>query len=299
MAAVTAQIIDADPKQFTITPVSAEPTFEELTITEIEQKYPAVLKQSITSIPLVPEGRTDPVPGTVGNWIEHYESVLGVGEHGTMERGNFLFSSTNTKRLGSQDRHRVAVVLKALDENATLKIDPESQKLVFDGTSGEAARPQKSAKPALAPKLQTHKPVPQLKKRFEQRPPQQKQSALHSKASLADRVRDSQLVKEKSAQPRPAKPVAVPDLPVGGPRKLDTPPAGPRQAADETAPDTVAFSSKQKMPVEQRIQKKVAARKRSPYHMQPISKLGAAQQRIAPGQSTPDDDGPHSLSAAN
>jgi hypothetical protein len=57
---------------------------------------------------------------------------MGAQKHGMMERGNYLFHSENTRKLNSGDRKKLAEVLRSLDEDVVLKVNPERQEVVFE-----------------------------------------------------------------------------------------------------------------------------------------------------------------------
>ena len=98
------------------------------------QQYPRFGEQLITSLPIKLKIFPSPVRPSIKNWIEDYRTVMGAQKHGMMERGNYLFHSENTKMLTSGDRKKLAEVLRSLDEDVSLKIDPDRQEVVFEAT---------------------------------------------------------------------------------------------------------------------------------------------------------------------
>ncbi len=108
---------------------------ENLSIEKALEKYPKIKEQLLTDEPLRIAGQVRPRPGTVENWITDYRLAVGAGKHTAIERGNYLFHGVNTKRLSDQERRRVAIVLKSLDENVLLSIDPEEEKIIFPSES--------------------------------------------------------------------------------------------------------------------------------------------------------------------
>jgi hypothetical protein len=67
----------------------------------------------------------------VRNWLRAYRDSVGARKHSAIERGQFLFQSENTKKLPSQEREKVSVILKSFDENETLTIDTDKQEIIF------------------------------------------------------------------------------------------------------------------------------------------------------------------------
>jgi len=99
------------------------------------QEYPKLGEQNITSNMLTLKYFPEPVRPSIKNWITDYHDNMGAGKHEVMDRGNFLFHSTNGKTLTSGERQKLTMVLRALDENTPVQIDPTRQMLVFVDTN--------------------------------------------------------------------------------------------------------------------------------------------------------------------
>jgi hypothetical protein len=99
------------------------------------QKYPALGEQLVTAGPIKLKVFPSPVRPSIKNWIADYQQNLGAGRHGMMERGNYLYHSENTKRLTAEERQKLAVILKSLDEEEPVAINPEKQEVIFQPTS--------------------------------------------------------------------------------------------------------------------------------------------------------------------
>ncbi len=106
----------------------------EISLIQAMQTYHNLGEQLITSSPIKLKIFPQPVRPSIKNWIEDYRSVMGAERHGMMERGNYLFHTENTKRLTSGERKKLAEVLRSLDEDVTLPVDPERQEVVFEQT---------------------------------------------------------------------------------------------------------------------------------------------------------------------
>jgi hypothetical protein len=104
---------------------------EQVFILDALAKYPRLNDQAVTNERIRVKSEKEPVRPTVRNWLRAYRDVLGVRAHTAMERGQFLFGSENTKKLSSEERERLAVIFKSLDENEPLGIDPAKQEIVF------------------------------------------------------------------------------------------------------------------------------------------------------------------------
>jgi hypothetical protein len=148
------------PKQ---SPLAGRVGFEKLTLSEALKKYPNLGEQPISGSPIKIKLFPDPVRPSVKNWIADYHAVLGAGAHGVMERGNYLYHSENAKRLTAGERQKLAIVLKSLDENLPLTIDPNRQEIIFVAGGGieeperrdmeeQESPPKMPAKKEYAPK---------------------------------------------------------------------------------------------------------------------------------------------------
>lgn len=104
---------------------------EQLFLLDALARYPRINEQQITSERIVVKSEKEPVRATVRNWLRAYRDVLGVRRHTAIERGQFIFSSENAKKLSSIERERLAVMFKSLDEQEPLAIDPSRQEIVF------------------------------------------------------------------------------------------------------------------------------------------------------------------------
>jgi len=65
------------------------------------------------------------------NWLADYTFTLGQDKHTAMDRGIYLFQSGNGKRLASQDRQKLAYILKAFDESFPVTINKDVKRIIF------------------------------------------------------------------------------------------------------------------------------------------------------------------------
>lgn len=110
-------------------------------------QYEQLGHQLITRERIKIKSQTEPVRPSLLYWIKYYRDELGIGHHNSMERGNFLFRSENGKRLSPEERERVNLVLKSVEENAPLEIDTVQNIIVFPAF----VAPLKPAAPAFTP----------------------------------------------------------------------------------------------------------------------------------------------------
>jgi hypothetical protein len=130
-----------------------------LPILKALSEYPELHQQRITTEKIIVKGEREPVAPTVRNWLRVYRDELGVGQHGSIERGQFLFQGTNTKSLSAAEREIVSTIIKSLDEEEPLAIDTQKKTLIFQlATKGQSAAPTPPAVPIPRPSL-TPRPV--------------------------------------------------------------------------------------------------------------------------------------------
>ncbi len=94
-------------------------------------EYRHLSLQLLTKEKIKLKGSTEPLRPSLGNWLKSYREELGIGFHEPVLRGNFLFQSQNGKHLTNDDRARLNLVLKSIEEEFPLEIDTEHQTIVF------------------------------------------------------------------------------------------------------------------------------------------------------------------------
>ncbi len=117
-------------------------------------KYEQLGNQLITNERIKVKSQTEPVRPSLLYWIKYYRDELGVGHHDSVQRGDFLFRSENGKRLSPEERERVNLVLKSVEENFPLEIDTEQSLVLFPTfVAPQAPRPvpQTAAPSRMAP----------------------------------------------------------------------------------------------------------------------------------------------------
>ncbi len=112
--------------------------------------YPELHYQRMTNEKINIKGEREPVAPTVRNWMRAYRDELGVGQHTTVERGQFLFQSANTKALSTPEREIVALMIKSLEEEEPLAVDTLKKVLVF-----QVAKPMESTTETPSPTPET------------------------------------------------------------------------------------------------------------------------------------------------
>ncbi|NTW14745.1 MAG: hypothetical protein HGA38_00040 [Candidatus Moranbacteria bacterium] len=99
-------------------------------------KYPKLGEQAITEERIRVKNQSEPVRASLANWIRVYRDELGIGYHEPMLRGKFIFDSENGKRLSAEERERLNLILRSMEENVPLEIDSSVPAIVFPEFSG-------------------------------------------------------------------------------------------------------------------------------------------------------------------
>lgn len=95
-------------------------------------KYERLADQVITKNEVRSQKTLELLRPSIKNWIADYHDKNGVGKHSPIDRGTYLFHSENGKVLTPVERQKVGIILKSLDEQTPLNIDPERQVVIFD-----------------------------------------------------------------------------------------------------------------------------------------------------------------------
>lgn len=145
------EILTIKPKPKTEEMMSESPktpaVMVKLPLLQALSKYEQLGNQQITQERIVVKSQSEPVRPSLLYWIKYYRDELGIGHHDSVQRGNFLFRSENGKRLSGEERERVNLVLKSIEENFPLDIDTERSEIVFPVF--EAPRPVMSQPQAV------------------------------------------------------------------------------------------------------------------------------------------------------
>lgn len=110
---------------------SFEERLDKIALTPALKKYDKLGEQLLSGNPIKLKIFEAPVRPSIKNWIADYYEKLDATKHDSIERGNYLFHSENAMRLTSGERQRVGTVLRALDEDGLLSVDPQRQEVVF------------------------------------------------------------------------------------------------------------------------------------------------------------------------
>lgn len=98
-------------------------------------KYEQIGNQLITAERIRVKSQPDPVRPSLLYWLKYYRDELGVGHHDSVQRGQFLFRSENGKHLSTEERERVNLILRSVEENYPLQIDTANGEIIFPTVS--------------------------------------------------------------------------------------------------------------------------------------------------------------------
>jgi hypothetical protein len=113
---------------------------ETISIIDALEKYPKIELQNLSLSPIKLQNYPEPARPSVRNWIKSFQESMGAMKHSPIDRGNFLFHSENAKNLTATERQKVALILKSLDEQTLLTIDPGLQVVVFAAAEAQVEK---------------------------------------------------------------------------------------------------------------------------------------------------------------
>jgi hypothetical protein len=110
---------------------SDQPKTVNIPLLQAISKYEKLGNQLITAERIKVKSQAEPVRPSLLYWLKYYRDELGIGQHSGVERGEFLFRSENGKKLSAEERERVSLVLKSVEDYLPLAIDAERQEIIF------------------------------------------------------------------------------------------------------------------------------------------------------------------------
>lgn len=142
-------------------------TIATLPLLQAMSKYQGIGNQMLSAERIRIKTQLDPVRGSIFNWLKYYRDELGIGHHSSVDRGQFLFRSENGRKLNPEEREKLNLLLKSLEENLPLSVDTARQEIIFPKfeyekapSQGSVVQPQEQAFRAQAA------PVPQAGSSF-------------------------------------------------------------------------------------------------------------------------------------
>ena len=121
-------------KQKGYNPTSATQSAAELitlALNDALKQFPETGERIITSESIKILRFPEPVRPSIKNWLSDYTSTLDRERRDSITRSKYLFQEKNTRDLNSEDRQRLAFILKAFDENGLVTVDKANKRIVF------------------------------------------------------------------------------------------------------------------------------------------------------------------------
>jgi hypothetical protein len=123
------------------------------TLLDALARFPNIGNQFITSESIKLKNQVTPVRPSLSNWLKNYRDEIGIGKHDAVARAGFLFESSNTRKLSSEERERLHAVVRSLEDNELLEINIKTQEILFPEEKKILAPPysQSSSTPSTDP----------------------------------------------------------------------------------------------------------------------------------------------------
>lgn len=138
--------VEPDPETVSIAAEGPVPvSSEKLPLLAALAKYARLSEQQLSRDKIRIKSQPEPVRPSLVNWLRSYRDELGVGYHDPVLRAKFLFNSPNCKSLSSEERERLNLILRSVEDNVPLDIDVRKMEIVFPSfsmTDGQSAAPK-------------------------------------------------------------------------------------------------------------------------------------------------------------
>ncbi len=131
VTAVKNHILTIVPKEEAAEAASAEHQRVRVALLEALSKFPQLGQQTVTETRVKLKASAEPARGSLLNWIKCYREELGVGYHDSVIRGQFLFRSQNGARLSDEERERISLLLRSIEDGEMLDVDTDRQEIMF------------------------------------------------------------------------------------------------------------------------------------------------------------------------
>jgi hypothetical protein len=231
---------------------TATNTTEHLSLLPALGKYPKLGEQIMTRERLQLKNQPEPVRPNLTNWLRVYRDELGVGYHDPMTRGKFIFDSVNCKKLSSEERELLNIVLRSVEENMPIDIDPAKMEIVFPefhASEKDRPTPRPPVSIVSASAMVLPKAVPEASRPIQQ-PSVPTSGAVPVKPLSPPAITEMMGAGKERPQPRPF--IATPPV-------LHSPPPAPARRPVSFVPSpppdlpvsgSFSFSSPHSLPVE-------------------------------------------------
>lgn len=104
-------------------------------LSNLMRKYPKIADQEISEKPINLLYNEKSVRPTIANWLSDYSSFAGAEGREITDRSNYLLRSANAVNLKLEERVRLGLILRSIDEGYPLPFSVNDQRIIFN-TSG-------------------------------------------------------------------------------------------------------------------------------------------------------------------
>ena len=115
----------------TIPEKAVEMRMEKLPIDIAMERYPTLGEQLITSTYIKLKVFPEPARPSIKNWLSDYTFTVGISNHDPIIRGNYLFKGDNARMLSTEDRDKLATIIKSFEEKTPLIINATTKQVIF------------------------------------------------------------------------------------------------------------------------------------------------------------------------
>ncbi|MFZ2193561.1 MAG: hypothetical protein WAV31_04935 [Candidatus Moraniibacteriota bacterium] len=124
---------------------------EKLSLEDALEKYPEIAEQLITSDQIKLATTPNLVRPSIKNWLSDYTFNIGVSNRDSIVRGNYLFKNANARQLSSQDREKLALILKSFEEKTLLTINNKIYQIIFPPVLEKQMERPRATRPLATP----------------------------------------------------------------------------------------------------------------------------------------------------
>lgn len=112
-------------------------TIEQLLLNDAIKIYPEIGEQLITADKIRLKSFPEPVRPSLKNWLADYSFTVGFDNKDSIKRGGYLFHNENASKLATNDRQKLAYLLKSYDEKTPIAVNKDLKQIVFGSPSIE------------------------------------------------------------------------------------------------------------------------------------------------------------------
>jgi hypothetical protein len=125
-------------------PVAIPNNLMKIPIKRALKLFPKLETQIFTETEIFSKKYLKPIKPTIKNWLVVYEDFTGAGKKSAIDRGNFLFQADVCRNLTTEEKQKLANLLKSVDEDFPLFVDGNKAQVVFPNFPQNNSFPESS-----------------------------------------------------------------------------------------------------------------------------------------------------------